>query len=259
MSFKIKLTQEQAEQKVLQRCKEMNYEYLNFIYTGVKTTRLIISCKIHGGWNCGYSKFVNDQSGCPKCAHEYKKKFRTNSYDKVLSKVKDRCNELNYTCSDFEYVDRNSKIFLKCDNTEHDGWWCSYNNFINVKTKCPMCSNVGFNSNKPAYLYVNKIFYKDAIYYKIGITNNYKTRLRRLNENKNSTTACLSLFYSDDGSVVKDIEHFIKYETCIPFGILSKEDYFDGHTETFSPEYLNDIISLCNEFVIKQQIIHLKP
>lgn len=259
MSFKIKLTQEEAELKVQQRCTYMGYEYLTFTYTGVKSTRLIISCNIHGEWNCGYSKFIHDKSGCPKCAREYTKKIRTNSYDKVLSKVKQRCKELNYTYYDFEYVDRNTKLLLKCNNPEHDSWYCSYNNFINVKTQCPECSNVGFNSNKPAYLYVNKIFYKDSIYYKIGITNNYKTRLHRLNENKNSTTECLSLFYSNDGKVVKDIEHFIKYKTNIPFGILSKDDYFDGHTETFSSEYLNDIISLCIEFENKQQIFHLKP
>ena len=252
------LTQETAVINVNKRCSEMGYSFRDFTYSGVKHTRIYLECSKHStpyGWDCSYNKFVYERTGCPKCSHEQARLLRTNSYDKVITQITNRCNEMNYTFnSEFKYVDRNSKIEFHCFNQEHKSWKASYNNFVHDKTNCPTCAKVGYQIDIGGYFYINRIYHNDILYYKIGISNNYTTRLKRLNENQGSETTCYRLYYSDDGEMIRDFEHHLKHKTNISFGVLSKEQYQDGFTETFSETDLEKILDLCDS--ISQYRIH---
>jgi len=71
-----KLHQEETENKVNNRCKELQYTLTKpFIYVNNKT-RIHLKCDIDGfEWSVRYSHFINSKSGCPIC--RYEKSFNT--------------------------------------------------------------------------------------------------------------------------------------------------------------------------------------
>lgn len=244
----MKINQQIANVYVLERCKETGYIFTPFIYDGVMRTRLNIKCLKHDipfEWTPSYTKFVNDKSSCPQCAREKLKLSKTNSKENVHENIIKRCNQLGYEYGDYEYIDRHSKIPIICP--KHGKWEVSYNNFIHDLNRCPKCSKVGYQITEPGYFYVNKITYDVNVYYKIGISNNFNSRPKRLNENPNSTTENYLLFYSTDGKLIKEFEHMIKNSSGITFGKLLKDEYPDGYTETFDSSDLERIIILCDK------------
>lgn len=106
-----KLTQEEAEEKVLKKCKEMNYELVEpFIYTTSKKTILKLRCPKDGyEWNISYDGFK--KTGCPKCGGPLK--YTQEEMNNIVFK---KCLEMNYILDEpFTYIDRNqTKIKLKC-------------------------------------------------------------------------------------------------------------------------------------------------
>lgn len=65
-------TEQEALQKCIDICKEMEYDVIGFVdgYKGTNKTRFEYVCKIHGKQNVSYHKFVNSGSRCRGCWKE---------------------------------------------------------------------------------------------------------------------------------------------------------------------------------------------
>lgn len=68
----LKTPEQEALQKCIEICKEMNYDVVGFSdgYKGVHKTRFEYICKIHGKQNVEYSSFVYTGSRCMGCWKE---------------------------------------------------------------------------------------------------------------------------------------------------------------------------------------------
>ena len=66
-----KPTEQEALQRCIDICKEMNYDAIGFPkgYKN-KTSRFEYNCKIHGKQNVSYNNFVNNESRCGDCARD---------------------------------------------------------------------------------------------------------------------------------------------------------------------------------------------
>lgn len=70
-------TEQEALQKCVDICKEMNYDIIGFTngYKGVRKTRFKYGCKIHGKQNVSYDTFVNQGVRCGGCAKDKQKEL----------------------------------------------------------------------------------------------------------------------------------------------------------------------------------------
>jgi len=132
-----KITQQEAEEKVLSRCKEMNYTLVEpFIYIGNVQTEFYLKCdKDDHIWKSTYHSFITQKTGCKKCSKKYRP-TQDEVYDFVLTK----CKKLNYTLTKpFIYKNSHTEIYLKCNNDGYE-WCVLYIEFINYDRNCRICS-----------------------------------------------------------------------------------------------------------------------
>ena len=130
-----KLAPEKVEERILQRCQEMNYTLIEpFIYQNNQSL-IHLRCNLDGyEWNPMYYNFITNKTGCPKCDGNLKL-----TQKEAEEKVIKRCQELNYTIiKPFIYENCHSRIYLKC-NSDNLEWNVNYNHFINNQRGCPKC------------------------------------------------------------------------------------------------------------------------
>ena len=133
-----KTTQEEAEQRVTDKCIEKNYTLIEpFTYTNIRKTRLKLKCNIDGHeWTPTYHSFINSNSGCPKCAGNV-----SPTQKEAENNVQQKCIKMNYTLIEsFVYLNRQTKLKLKCNIDGHE-WETSYINFITKDRGCVKCGN----------------------------------------------------------------------------------------------------------------------
>jgi hypothetical protein len=134
----VKITQEEAEEKVKKRCQEINCSLKKsfIINNNVSKTKLYLICNIDNyEWTPTYKNFINKKSGCPKCAGNAKI-----TQKEADIKISNKCKNLNYILTkDFIYNNSNSKISLLC-NIDNYKWNPTYNDFINNNSNCPKCA-----------------------------------------------------------------------------------------------------------------------
>jgi len=135
-SGNLRLTQQEAEQKVLEKCKEKNYELIkNFIYVNNDTIIHLKCNKDNYIWNIIYDSFIHSKSGCPKCGNR-----PLITQEEAEKKVLIKCKEKNYILvENFIYKNHKTKIHLKCNKDKHE-WFVRYNKFINKNQGCPKCN-----------------------------------------------------------------------------------------------------------------------
>jgi NADH pyrophosphatase NudC (nudix superfamily)/very-short-patch-repair endonuclease len=133
----LKKTQSEAEELVLNKCKEKNYTLIEpFIYIDNKKTKLHLKCNIDNHeWNVTFNNFINKNRNCSKCTKKYKPTHKE-AEELVLKK----CKEKNYTLIEpFIYNGAKTVLNFKC-NIDNYEWCTSYNNFINNDRGCKKCS-----------------------------------------------------------------------------------------------------------------------
>ena len=132
----IKITQQEAEEKVLKKCKEKNYELVeNFIYVNNETTIYLKCKKDNYIWKTIYSSFVSQDHGCSKCVNVLKI-----TQEEAEKNVLNKCKKKNYELIEkFLYKNNQTKIHLRCNKDNHI-WYVSYINFINRDNCCPKCN-----------------------------------------------------------------------------------------------------------------------
>lgn len=109
-------------------------------------------------------------------------------------------------------------------------------------TGCTSCTKHGFDSNRPASIYVVKWSDGDTTFGKVGITN--KEVCERISQQK-SKTVCnpviIKEWYCESGKVIQSLEKDIK--SVFNLSVVNKETLPDGYTETFNIRDLKDVIS----------------
>lgn len=209
-------------------CVVAGYEYLGFS-EGYKNQRSKFSynCPVHGKQTVSYASFVNHGRRCPSCGTESKRNPEAEAI------VKELCEKEGYEYLGFPEGYKNAKSKFEYICPTHGKQKASYANFVNVGSRCPSCSNHGYDQSKPGYFYLFRYEKKDHIpVYKYGITN----RLVKIRSNehiagiKDAKSKMIYEWYFTDGSIPKNMEKYIKenYETGISNWLTS------GNTETVS-------------------------
>jgi hypothetical protein len=134
-----KITQEEALNKILQKCQEKNYILLNkdFVYINASKTRLDLQCNIDKYiWNTSYMSFIYQNSNCPKCSNVPKI-----TQEEINFKVLKKCEEKKYILLE-SFIYKNNKeknIHLKCLNDNYE-WFTTYSELINGNSSCAKCA-----------------------------------------------------------------------------------------------------------------------
>ena len=150
----IRLTEEEALNRIKQRCTESNIEFLGFnndenAYKNDLTKLVLKCCKCGNIWNTTtYGKFVRGKRGCSNCC-----KNKPKTKDEILEDVKRICNEKGYTFLGFngEFKGICTKLSLKCDKCGKE--WCSttYVNFRQIGRSSHSCGRNNPSSMSRTY------------------------------------------------------------------------------------------------------------
>lgn len=208
------------------------YDYSMSEYLGADA-RILIICKKHGAFRQRAISHVRGR-GCPKCGVEDRVSRRRMAAEEFIRRSNDiHGNRYNY--DGIEYKNIMTKVKIICD--EHGVFYQSPN--IHLKgSGCPSCSNSGgYSQCVNGYLYA--IISSCGSMIKIGISNDYKRRVKVL---RRCTPFCFSLISvsEGDGASIMRMERYYhrKYESAGLSG-------FDGATEwlKYSPELMDEIMN----------------
>jgi hypothetical protein len=125
---------------------------------------------------------------------------------------------------------------------EHGSFKTQASNVIYSNQGCRKCSETGFNTNKPAALYIHRIeMFGEVVGLKFGITNcEVKSRHRQLQRKTIADLNCLLEVHDQDGSLIYHIENEIKKK--FKTGVISKDVLPDGFTETIEPKLETELL-----------------
>lgn len=210
-----KLTKEIVNQRIHDSGNRMIGKYTD------SKTKTEFLCQYGHTWS-SIPSHVMAGSGCPVCSH----KQQLTEKD-----VKERLSELSITMVGM-FTKMIGKTEFECKSGHR--WKTSPNNILNNGTGCPICSDYGFNPNKPAWEYG---FVRNG-YLKIGITNDLR---RRLNEHrKHGEFTLVHECLHEVGQLALDWERNIKQIYGGKY--VTKEQCPDGYTETLPVSLLNVIL-----------------
>lgn len=206
-----RLTNEEALDRILKKCKERNIEFVGFnneenIYKNNKTY-LILKCNKCGNvWNTTcYDKFVNGNRACPNCSPTKKL-----SEKEIIENIKKICKEKDYTFIGFNgaYDGISTKLILKCNKCGEVWNTTTYNNFKKKNRKSHSCGRKN-PSSMPSIL-------------------NEKKAIDFLNEIlKNSSLKFVS--FDENGYIGRNKSHvLLKCEKCNKTNVYSYRGLFDG-------------------------------
>lgn len=197
-------------------------------------TKLDLECLKDGyKWTAIIHSIINKGSGCPKCRDTSASEQKKTPNHIALQNCISICKEMDYDVigfvdgykgthkTRFEY---NCKIHGKQNVSHHD--------FVNTGSRCKGCTKYGYSTSKQGTLYVYQWIKDGHSFIKFGITN--QKEVARIKKQKRGTEYKYKKIWSanfEDGSIPLHIENYIK-NSGIEIGIMSKEEFPDGFTET---------------------------
>ncbi|MGL5566344.1 MAG: zinc-ribbon domain-containing protein, partial [Plesiomonas sp.] len=137
-------------------------------------SKAFVRCNVDGHeWSVRINDVVTKGSGCPKCANNYR--YTLVEY---VKRVNDRDNcDNSFVRIIGKFKGSATKVMMKCDVDGHQ-WVTTFKNILGRGTGCPVCTNHGFDPDKPAMLYALQS--RCGTMVKIGITNDYPRRYTEL-------------------------------------------------------------------------------
>lgn len=200
------------------------YGYTEVVkYTNNKT-EIPIRCAIHGIFYQTPDIHLRG-CGCPRCGDKAKNAARTDTTETFIQKATS-VHGTKYNYNKVEYINAHTNVIIICPI--HGEFKQTPNAHIYGSADCPICSRNNYVldcSNRGIYI----LYSKELSVYKIGITNNIKKRLIRLNK--------FDLVYFYD---IKSNEHSMKLEFTLHDHFKDKQckDFLDtdldGKTELFN-------------------------
>lgn len=196
------------------------YSYENFDYKSA-VIKSSVTCREHGDFKITPAGHLIG-GGCPKCR---KKKQTSNTHDFVMKASLVHNNKYDY--SKTLYVGSNEYVKITCP--EHGDFEKTPDNHIH-KTRpqgCPKCNEYrGYRDCLPGYLYL--FVTKDNKFCKIGISNNPRLRIKRLEKSTPFEFSVLDIRKINDGSKAREWERL--FHSCFDSANFTG---FDGCTEWF--------------------------
>ena len=191
-------------------------------------TKLNLECLKDGyKWATSINNIMNGK-GCPKCAGNIKP-----TEQEALQKCIDICKEMDYDVVGFVGGYKGAhKTRFEYNCKIHGKQNVCYNDFVNIGSRCNGCAVTGYSTSKQGTFYVYQWTKDSHSFIKFGITN--QKELTRIKEQKRETKYNYKKVWSatfEDGSIPLYIENYIK-NSGIEIGIMSKEEFPDGFTET---------------------------
>lgn len=255
-SKKPQLSEQQYSVIVKRVCKEKNYKFIEFLggYKN-KNTKVVYECPIHGTQNTSsYDNFVNKSNGCRQCAHNTLIESKRNKG--YITNVLDICQLENYEFIGYPigYKNKNSKFDYIC-RKHNNSFSVSYDSFVNAGCRATCCNSQygGFKRDKPAIFYVVKWYSESKSWIKFGITNHTENPTIRFEQQKeehhkktgfNLTYTPLYITKPTDGETIFQLEISVSKLKQIYGNICSKNEMWDGYTETLPLKAYDEIMKV---------------
>lgn len=208
-----------------------------------KNTKLDLECLKDGyKWNASIHGIINVGTGCPMCGGKLKP-----TEQEALQKCTDICKELDYEAIGFVAGYKNCYSYFQYCCKIHGNQKVRYTNFVNGGSRCIGCSGNGYSTTKQGTLYVYQWTRDDHSFIKIGITN--RSLDVRIKEQSDVTLYQCKKIWSatfEDGSIPLYVENYIK-KSSTEVGVIPKEDFPDGFTETIHIDSLSSLENLIVE------------
>ena len=235
-----KPTEQEALEKCQKICDEMNYSLVGFP-DGYKNniSKFEYICKTHGKQSVSYHSFICVGNRCSGCAPRPVLTER-----QAMSRCEEICKQENYKSIGFVggYIGTRHTLFEYICPI-HDEQKVSYKHFVNQGVRCPSCADCGYNPDKSGSFYVVEWTKEGHTFLKFGITN--RDVITRLNEQAKETRYTYKVIFQqlwEDGKIADSLEKAIKHSKLFEMGVVNKEDFKDGYTETVNSEDLYKLL-----------------
>lgn len=190
-----------------------------------------------GFWNMYAGK------GCSKCGNEARGRCRALTLDEFVSKAKAIHGDL-YTYDKVSYVNSNTNVLIGCKSC---GRYNSQKPANHLHGKgCKYCCVKGFNATEPCYIYVMKAVGLCEEFYKVGITKDVRRRYNDFNRSFFEVDVMFKHLF-ETGAEARFVENLVLND--VETGVINKELFPDGHTETFEVSDFKKVISIIEDYV----------
>lgn len=217
------------------------YSYDKFYFDG-RTVKTSVFCKYCSLYFQQTPKDHANGRGCLACGQRITGLKLRDSKEEFLAKL-ESVHPNKFGTELVDYVNNNTNVKLIC---KHHGEFSTKPASLLSGTGCRKCARNGFNTNKPASLYV--LMFDNLI--KVGITNNtVKSRVTQINNSFGNKFEIVKTFECISGQFVADTETKILRD----LRATHKQPItkFDGSTECFYdvnlPTLLTQIETLIGE------------
>lgn len=228
--------------------KTYTYDKVDYVASNI---HVLIGCSIHGYFSQEANSHLKGR-GCPECAISTSAKKRMLiSADEFLTKAL-LVHGDKYDYSKTIYSGYNSMLTIICPI--HGEFSQTARSHLYQKQGCPSCSNRDVNSSKGLYV----VYSPSLSVYKVGITNNIKSRIYSLNNyNKGESFELVKFFDFKNSHHAKLLEryfHFL-FKEVQAHDLLSTSIH--GKTELFylDEEDLQYIDSYIKEYCKNNNLI----
>ena len=208
-------------------------------FKGAKTKLNLECLKDEHKWAASIDNVINNGRGCPKCSNKYRP-----TEQEALQKCIDVCKETGYEPIGFiDGYKGAHKTRFEYNCKTHGKQNVCYDKFVNSGNRCNGCAITGYSTNKQGTFYIYQWTKDTHSFIKFGITN--QKEVARIKQQKRETEYKYKKIWSaifEDGSIPLHIENYIK-NSGIEIGVISKEEFQDGFTETTN---INNLVVLEN-------------
>lgn len=210
------------------------YDYSKTVYRG-SVNKVCILCPEHGDF---WQLPTNYRHSCPSCANVMRSIKRRSTLGNFISRARKVHGE-RYDYNKVIYINKKTHVQIVCST--HGGFWQTPMNHTSLKQGCPGCADTSFKLFEPCVLYVLIDDKRKPSLLKIGVTYNFKTRLRDLRrETPHSVVEIMHydfLLGSDAYKLEqKIVKKFKKFNAGLT-GFDGATEWFDYHPEIL--EYIN--------------------
>lgn len=225
------------------------YTYDKLKYLNNKT-KVVITCLIHGDFECTPDNLLNKSGGCPKCHDSKRYVNKTKIQERFIKKAKIKFGN-KYDYSKVIYEDSYKKVEIICPI--HGPFWQNTRNHLNNRG-CPKCSKLTRKKSggctktqfikkykkSGAYLYVIGMKSKSELFIKIGITG--RTLKARILDFKSKYEVIKFLIIKNESDKIYYLERWLHRQ--LKENKYSPNHKFKGYTECFNFKTIMDIPKL---------------
>lgn len=142
-----------TKEEFLNKCKEkFNNKYIYDLSTYKNlSSKITITCPVHGKFTQVAGTHLKSKYGCPKCGNDALSEHYKHNIDDVIKEAKSaHGNKYDYSKVYEEYKNIHNKVSILCP--KHGEFWQTPDNHIQGKS-CPKCANQLSNAEEEIYEY----------------------------------------------------------------------------------------------------------